>query len=159
MPSASNRTEYARKLPSAPKSEAVAFLHSGGGTLKIITPQIFSREAAKTRSSDTTLNLKTEIDRIMKTDFQHLIPVFFFASSRLRVSLSNSHQSIFSQKLSMPTETNRIEYKLKLTDDLEKEVVAFLNAEGGRIHFGIGKMFLDAKFTASCLRARRRGRL
>jgi predicted HTH transcriptional regulator len=37
----------------------------------------------------------------------------------------------------MTTETNRIEYKLMLTDDLEKEVVAFLNAEGGRIHFGV----------------------
>ena len=36
------------------------------------------------------------------------------------------------------TETNRIEYKSKLTDDLEKEVVAFLNyKEGGVIYIGI----------------------
>ena len=32
------------------------------------------------------------------------------------------------------TESNRIEYKSKLTDDLEKEVIAFLNyREGGLI--------------------------
>ena len=38
------------------------------------------------------------------------------------------------------TETNRIEYKLILTDGLEKEAVAFLNAkEGGEIYFGIDK--------------------
>lgn len=41
------------------------------------------------------------------------------------------------------SETNRIEYKSKLTDNLEKEVVAFLNYPGGGvIYFGIGK---DAK--------------
>ncbi|HOF99238.1 MAG TPA: ATP-binding protein [Paludibacteraceae bacterium] len=35
-------------------------------------------------------------------------------------------------------ETNRIEYKQKLTDQLEKEVVAFLNyAGGGIIYLGI----------------------
>lgn len=35
-------------------------------------------------------------------------------------------------------ETNRIEYKRELTDDLEKEVIAFLNyKEGGVIHIGI----------------------
>ncbi len=35
-------------------------------------------------------------------------------------------------------ETNRVEYKLKLTDSLEKEVVAFLNYEnGGVIYLGI----------------------
>ena len=32
-------------------------------------------------------------------------------------------------------ETNRIEYKQKLTDQLEKEVVAFLNYMGGGIIF------------------------
>lgn len=40
------------------------------------------------------------------------------------------------------TETNRIEYKLKLTKelDLEKEVIAFLNYhEGGIIYVGIDK--------------------
>ncbi|MEQ6121646.1 RNA-binding domain-containing protein [Reichenbachiella sp. MALMAid0571] len=37
-------------------------------------------------------------------------------------------------------ESNRIEYKQKLTDDLEKEVVAFLNYhEGGVIYLGIDK--------------------
>ena len=37
-------------------------------------------------------------------------------------------------------ETNRIEYKQKLTDQLEKEVVAFLNYMGGGIiYIGIGK--------------------
>jgi predicted HTH transcriptional regulator len=36
------------------------------------------------------------------------------------------------------TENNRIEYKLKLTDDLEKEVVAFLNSRtGGTIYIGV----------------------
>ena len=36
------------------------------------------------------------------------------------------------------TETNRIEFKAKLTDDLEKEVVAFLNyREGGALYIGL----------------------
>ena len=36
------------------------------------------------------------------------------------------------------TETNRIEFKQKLNDDLEKEVVAFLNyREGGVLYIGI----------------------
>ncbi len=35
-------------------------------------------------------------------------------------------------------ENNRIEFKLKLTDDLEKEVVAFVNYPGGgQIYIGI----------------------
>jgi len=34
------------------------------------------------------------------------------------------------------TENSRIEFKSKLTDDLEKEVVAFLNAEGGVVYIG-----------------------
>jgi len=38
----------------------------------------------------------------------------------------------------MNTENNRIEYKRQLTDNFEREVVAFLNYhEGGEIHFGI----------------------
>jgi predicted HTH transcriptional regulator len=37
------------------------------------------------------------------------------------------------------TETNRIEHKEKLTDDLEKGVVAFLNSRGGNIYIGIAK--------------------
>jgi ATP-dependent DNA helicase RecG len=38
------------------------------------------------------------------------------------------------------TETNRIEFKQELTDNLEKEVVAFLNyREGGLIYIGIDK--------------------
>ena len=38
------------------------------------------------------------------------------------------------------TETNRIEYKQQLTDDLEKEAIAFLNYhEGGVIYIGIDK--------------------
>ena len=38
------------------------------------------------------------------------------------------------------TENNRIEYKRELTDNLEKEVVAFLNArDGGAIYLGIDK--------------------
>ncbi|MDR2870571.1 MAG: putative DNA binding domain-containing protein [Deferribacteraceae bacterium] len=36
-------------------------------------------------------------------------------------------------------ETNRIEYKEKLSHDLEEEAVAFLNAEGGDIFIGIRK--------------------
>ena len=37
----------------------------------------------------------------------------------------------------MNPETNRIEYKQELIDDLEKEVVAFLNyQEGGIIYIG-----------------------
>lgn len=40
----------------------------------------------------------------------------------------------------MKSETNRIEYKQTLTDDLEKEAVAFLNYyEGGLIYIGIDK--------------------
>lgn len=40
----------------------------------------------------------------------------------------------------MKPETNRIEYKRELTDDLEKEVVAFLNYhEGGLLFIGIDK--------------------
>mgnify|MGYP000887935098 CR=1 FL=1 len=40
----------------------------------------------------------------------------------------------------MKPETNRIEYKQQLTDDLEKEVVAFLNyREGGVVYIGIDK--------------------
>jgi len=40
----------------------------------------------------------------------------------------------------MNPETNRIEYKQELIDDLEKEVVAFLNyQEGGIIYIGIDK--------------------
>ncbi|MCL2557085.1 MAG: putative DNA binding domain-containing protein, partial [Treponema sp.] len=37
------------------------------------------------------------------------------------------------------TETNRIEFKEKLTDDFEKEAVGFLNSEGGDIYIGIRK--------------------
>lgn len=40
----------------------------------------------------------------------------------------------------MNPETNRIEYKRELTDDLEKEAIAFLNYhEGGIIYIGIDK--------------------
>lgn len=40
----------------------------------------------------------------------------------------------------MKAETNRIEYKLWLTDDLEKEAVAFLNyQEGGILYIGVDK--------------------
>ncbi len=40
----------------------------------------------------------------------------------------------------MMSETNRLEYKLALTDGLEKEVVAFLNYRyGGVIYIGIDK--------------------
>ena len=40
----------------------------------------------------------------------------------------------------MNSETNRIEYKQELTDDLEKEAVAFLNyPEGGVLYIGIEK--------------------
>jgi predicted HTH transcriptional regulator len=38
----------------------------------------------------------------------------------------------------LPDESNRTEYKLLLTEDLEREVVAFLNyAEGGEIYIGV----------------------
>ena len=33
-------------------------------------------------------------------------------------------------------ETNRVEFKSKLTDNFEKEIVAFLNSEGGVIYIG-----------------------
>lgn len=40
----------------------------------------------------------------------------------------------------MMTENRAIEYKSKLTDDFEREVVAFLNThEGGCIYIGINK--------------------
>ncbi len=40
----------------------------------------------------------------------------------------------------MTSETNRTEYKQCLTDDLEKEAVAFLNyLEGGVIYIGVHK--------------------
>ena len=38
---------------------------------------------------------------------------------------------------SLTIETNRQEFKEKLTDNLEREVVAFLNSNGGKIHIGI----------------------
>lgn len=34
-------------------------------------------------------------------------------------------------------EDKRTEFKVKITDDLEKEVVAFLNTDGGNIFIGI----------------------
>jgi predicted HTH transcriptional regulator len=37
----------------------------------------------------------------------------------------------------MNLETNRVEYKEKLNDSLEKEAVAFLNSKGGEIYFGV----------------------
>jgi len=37
----------------------------------------------------------------------------------------------------MNPESIRIEYKEKLNDSLEKEVVAFLNAKGGDIYIGV----------------------
>jgi predicted HTH transcriptional regulator len=37
----------------------------------------------------------------------------------------------------MNLETNRIEYKEKLTNDLKKEIVAFLNSKGGEIRIGV----------------------
>jgi hypothetical protein len=40
----------------------------------------------------------------------------------------------------MNTESNRIEYKRELTDNLEREVVGFLNyRDGGVIYIGIDK--------------------
>ena len=40
----------------------------------------------------------------------------------------------------MKSETNRIEHKQQLTDDLEKETVAFLNYHGGDLlYIGIDK--------------------
>ena len=40
----------------------------------------------------------------------------------------------------MAVETNRIEYKQCLTEDLEKEAVAFLNyREGGVLYIGVNK--------------------
>lgn len=40
----------------------------------------------------------------------------------------------------MKSETNRVEYKRQLTDDLEREAIAFLNYhEGGVIYIGIDK--------------------
>lgn len=45
-----------------------------------------------------------------------------------------------TQKVILNLVTNRIEYKQQLTDDLEKEVVAFLNyREGGVVYIGIDK--------------------
>ena len=35
------------------------------------------------------------------------------------------------------TETENREYKRQITDDIEKAVVAFLNASGGEVHIGI----------------------
>ena len=42
------------------------------------------------------------------------------------------------QHHSLSIETNRQEFKEKLTDHLEREVVAFLNSSGGKIYIGIG---------------------
>jgi len=40
-------------------------------------------------------------------------------------------------------ESNRVEYKRELTDGLEKEVVAFLNArEGGLLYIGLDERIL-----------------
>ena len=43
------------------------------------------------------------------------------------------------QPNSLHIETNRREYKEQVTENLEKEVVAFLNSNGGRIYIGIRK--------------------
>ena len=56
----------------------------------------------------------------------------------------------------MKHETNRIEYKQQLTEDLEKEAVAFLNYnEGGIIYFGIdynGKACGVVKIDCTCIK-------
>lgn len=46
-----------------------------------------------------------------------------------------------SKYFQMEPERKRIEYKQKLTDNLEKEVIAFLNyEEDGLIYWGINKL-------------------
>ena len=35
------------------------------------------------------------------------------------------------------TEDKRTEFKIKLTDNIEKEVIAFLNTDGGNIFIGV----------------------
>ena len=61
MTTETNRIEYKHHLSDALKQEAVAFLNSGGGISKILKSQIFSREDAKARSLDTTLNQKQKL--------------------------------------------------------------------------------------------------
>ena len=44
----------------------------------------------------------------------------------------------------MQYESERIEYKFQMIDDIYKEVIAFANTDGGVIYFGIddkGKLF------------------
>ena len=43
-------------------------------------------------------------------------------------------------------EDKRNEFKAKLTDDLEKEIISFLNTDGGNLFIGI-----DDKGNISCL--------
>ena len=45
----------------------------------------------------------------------------------------------YREEKMIKSETNRVEYKEKLTDDFEKEAVAFLNSNGGDIYIGIRK--------------------
>ena len=58
----------------------------------------------------------------------------------------------------MNPETNRIEYKQELIDDLEKEVVAFLNyQEGGIIYIGIdkkGRLLVFLTLMGICLKSK-----
>jgi|LSQX01.1.fsa_nt_gb predicted HTH transcriptional regulator len=60
----------------------------------------------------------------------------------------------------MKHETNRIEYKQQLTEDLEKEAVAFLNYnEGGIIYIGIdnnGKAIGVVNIDSTCLKIKDR---
>lgn len=46
-------------------------------------------------------------------------------------------------------EDSRIEFKVKLVDDLEETVIAFLNKDGGSIYIGVDSFFSNRKKIAS----------
>lgn len=46
-------------------------------------------------------------------------------------------------------EYSRIEFKVKLVDDLEETVIAFLNKDGGSIYIGVDSSFSNRKKIAS----------
>jgi predicted HTH transcriptional regulator len=68
-----------------------------------------------------------------------------FVSRQAGQFIYNTHfmfnkDKVVIMAIRLPDESNRIEYKLILTDDLEREIIAFLNhSEGGEIYFGVDK--------------------
>ena len=70
----------------------------------------------------------------------HLTSYYLTELLQNSIFARNKEHNLKREYQIMNSETNRIEYKQQLTDDLEKEAVAFLNyPEGGVIYIGIEK--------------------